>query len=125
MWLLSRAGHALLPPSGRSIMYYTLAIYSLTVYYGKMKTVNALRIRNQLGEVLEMLDSEHEPILIEKRKKIRAVLISYHDYQTRFMDKLADEERRKFISQIESHSAGSLIATDPMDTLRSLRGYVD
>lgn len=90
-----------------------------------MKTVNALKIRNQLGEVLEMLDSEHEPILIEKRKRIRAVLISYQDYQTRFMDKLADEERRKFLAQIRSHSAESLVATDSVDTLRSLRGYVD
>ncbi len=90
-----------------------------------MRTVNALRIRNQLGEVLEMLDSEHEPILIEKRRKIRAVLISYQDYQTRFMDKLADEQKRKFISQIRSHSAESLVATDSVDTLRSLRGYTD
>ena len=90
-----------------------------------MKAVNALRIRNRLGEVLDMLDSEGEPILIEKRRKIRAVLISYEDFQTRFLDKLADKEKEMFISQVASHAAKSLTERDPLDTLRSLRGYQD
>jgi prevent-host-death family protein len=90
-----------------------------------MKTVNALKIRNQLGEVLDMLDTDESPILIEKRKKIRAVLISYDDFRTRFVDKLAEEEKRRFVAQISSHAAPSLIGEDPLQTLRSLRGYED
>ena len=90
-----------------------------------MNTVNALKIRNQFGEVLEMLDTTKEPILIEKRKKIRAVLISYEDLQTRFIDLQAEEEKQKFLSRIKSHRADSLIDVDPVITLRRLRGYID
>jgi len=45
-----------------------------------MRRVNALTVRNKLGEVLDMLDAEHEPIMISKGKKLRAVLISYEDF---------------------------------------------
>ena len=88
-----------------------------------MRTVNALKIRNQLGEVLQMLEEENAPILIEKRKKIRAVLISYDDFVSRFVDKLAQEERDRFVSRVHDHAAPSVAAEDPLDTLRALRGY--
>ncbi|MDA3939432.1 MAG: type II toxin-antitoxin system Phd/YefM family antitoxin [Spirochaetia bacterium] len=90
-----------------------------------MTTVNALKIRNQLGEVLDLLDKDKDPILITKSKKIRAVLIRYEDFQTRFLDKQADEEKEKFIRQVKSHSAPSLIPEDPLVTLRRLRGHED
>jgi hypothetical protein len=90
-----------------------------------MNTVNALKIRNQFGEVLDLLDKEKEPILITKSKKIRAVLIRYEDFQTRFLDKQAEEEKKQFIEQIKSHVAPSLIPEDPVVTLRKLRGYED
>lgn len=90
-----------------------------------MNTVNALKIRNQFGEVLDLLDKEKEPILITKSKKIRAVLIRYEDFQTRFLDKQAEEERELFYKQIKSHVAPSLIPEDSVITLRKLRGYTD
>ena len=90
-----------------------------------MNTVNALKIRNQFGEVLELLDKEKDPILITKSKKIRAVLIRYEDFQTRFLDKQVEEEKELFYKQIKSHAAPSLIKEDPMVTLRKLRGYED
>ncbi len=90
-----------------------------------MTTVNALKIRNQLGEVLELLDKEKDPILITKGKKIRAVLIRYEDFQTRFLDKQADEEKTRFYNQVKSHVAPSIISEDPVETLRKLRGYED
>jgi prevent-host-death family protein len=90
-----------------------------------MTTVNALKIRNQFGEVLEMLDQGKDPILIEKRKKVRAVLISYEDYRTRFLDKLADEEKENFLKQVRGQVHPSLSDEDPVVFLRKLRGYED
>jgi hypothetical protein len=88
-----------------------------------MKKVNALKVRNQFGEVLEMLEAEGEPILIEKKKEVRAVLISYEDFQTRFIDKQAEEEKRKFFDQIRSHAAPSITEETSLSTLRRFRGY--
>jgi hypothetical protein len=88
-----------------------------------MLTVNALKIRNQFGEVLQLLESSREPILIEKKKQVKAVLISYEDFLNRFIDKQAEEEKERFIQNVRSHKAPSLIAEDPTVTLRRLRGY--
>ncbi|OPX37882.1 MAG: hypothetical protein B1H11_05300 [Desulfobacteraceae bacterium 4484_190.1] len=40
-----------------------------------MKTVNALKIRNNLGEVLDMLARTSEPVFVSKGREIKAVLI--------------------------------------------------
>jgi len=53
-------------------------------------------IRNQFGKVLELLDKDKDPILITKSKKVRAVLIRYEDFKTRFLDKQAEEEQELF-----------------------------
>ena len=90
-----------------------------------MNTVNALKIRNRFGEVLDLLDREKKPILITKSKKIRAVLICYEDFQTRFLDKQAEEKKENFLKQVESHTAPSLVPEDSVDVLRKLRGYAD
>ena len=90
-----------------------------------MNTVNALKVRNQFGEVLDLLDNKKEPILITKNKKVRAVLICYEDFKIRFLDKQAEEEKEKFLKQVESHVASSLIPEDSVETLRKLRGYTD
>ena len=49
-----------------------------------MKTVNALRIRNNLGEILDMLNKTGEPILVSKVREIRAVLITPEQFKKRF-----------------------------------------
>ena len=49
-----------------------------------MKTVNALKIRNNLGEVLELLTKTGEPILISKGREVRAVLITPEQFEKRF-----------------------------------------
>ncbi len=48
-----------------------------------MNKVNALKIRQNLGQVLDLLDAEG-PILIEKNRTPRAVLISLEDYKQKF-----------------------------------------
>lgn len=90
-----------------------------------MTKVNALKIRNQFGEVLDLLEKEKEPVLIEKRKQIRAVLISYEDFKNRFIDKQAEEEKKRFIEQIRSHTEPSVIEETSIQTLRRLRGYTE
>lgn len=90
-----------------------------------MTTVNALKLRNQLGEVLEELDREKEPILVSKQKKIRAVLIPYEEFQKRFIDKQAEEERRKLLESIRSHRVDAPEGFDSVAVLRRLRGYDD
>lgn len=72
-----------------------------------------------------MLDRDKDPILITKSKKVRAVLIRYEDFKTRFLDKQAEEERIQFYNQIKSHVAPSLIPEDSVVTLRKLRGHED
>ena len=72
-----------------------------------------------------MLEKGREPILIEKKKKIKAVLISYEDYLNRFIDKQAEEEKKKFIATILSHRERATIPRSPLETLRRLRVYSD
>jgi len=89
-----------------------------------MRTINALTVRNKFGQVLEMLDSDQEPIVISKGKKPRAVLISYQDYLLRYIDKQAEAEKAAFLKQAAEwrEQAGEQPA-DPIETLRTLRGY--
>ena len=62
-----------------------------------MKTVNALKLRQQLGSVLRSLETSGQPVLIERNSRPAAVLISLEDYQRRFVDREADEKRKKMV----------------------------
>lgn len=59
----------------------------------KMKTVNALKIRNHLGEILEELNKTGNPILVSKGRKVQAVLITPEQFKRRFLDYQAEEEK--------------------------------
>jgi len=65
-----------------------------------MKTVNALKLRQQLGSVLRALQESGRPILIERNSKPAAVMISLEDYQKRFVDRQADEKRKEMVEAI-------------------------
>jgi len=88
-----------------------------------MKTVNALKIRNNLGEVLEMLARTSEPILISKGKEIKAVLITPEQFKKRFLDYQAEEQKKQLLEIIEGMKADSLETKDSVEVLRELRGY--
>jgi hypothetical protein len=89
-----------------------------------MKKINALMVRNKFGQVLDMLDADHEPILISKGRKLRAVLISYEDFLLRFIDKQAEEDKKAFIEQaVVWRNQAGIQSSDAIQTLRSLRGY--
>ncbi|MDO9530111.1 MAG: type II toxin-antitoxin system Phd/YefM family antitoxin [Syntrophales bacterium] len=88
-----------------------------------MKTVNALKIRNNLGEVLEMLARTSEPILISKGKEIKAVLITPEQFKKRFLDYQAEEQKKQLLEIIEGMKADSLEVKNSVQVLRELRGY--
>ena len=88
-----------------------------------MKTVNALKIRNNLGEVLEQLTKTGEPILVSKGRQIKAVLITPEQFQKRFLDYQAEEKKKELLETIHSLRADSLEAKSSVDVLRELRGY--
>ncbi len=60
--------------------------------------VNALKIRNEFGRVLESLKESGKPIIIEKNRIPVAVLISLEDFQNRFIDYRETEKKKEIIS---------------------------
>ena len=88
-----------------------------------MKTVNALKIRNNLGEVLDTLTKTGEPVLVSKGRQIKAVLITPEQFQKRFLDYQAEEQKRQLLGTIESLKADSIGTKDSVEVRRELRGY--
>lgn len=88
-----------------------------------MKTVNALKIRNHLGEVLSLLDKTGEPVLVSKGKEIRAVLITTEQFQRRFLDYQADEKKQELLAAMNKLKEKRLGKRSSISVLRELRGY--
>lgn len=88
-----------------------------------METVNALKVRNNLGEILDRLNKKGEPILISKGKKIRAVLVTPEQFERRFLDVKAEEEKKRFLEAIEGLRKNRKGSVTSIDLLRELRGY--
>jgi len=88
-----------------------------------MEQVNALKLRNNLGEILDRLEDKGEPILVSKGRIIRAVLVTPEQFEKRFLDWQADEQRKRFmdnVAQLKKKKKGRL---DSLTVLRQLRGY--
>ena len=88
-----------------------------------MEEVNALKIRNNLGKILDRLNKSGEPILISKNRKIRAVLVTPEQFERRFLDWQAQGERRRFLAamkQLKKSRKGNITT---LAVLRKLRGY--
>ena len=88
-----------------------------------MDTVNALKLRNNLGAILDQLTETGEPILVSKERKIRAVLITPEQYEKRFVDWQAKKEKEKFLDDIKSLKNKRIGKKDSVSVLRQLRGY--
>lgn len=58
-----------------------------------MKRVNALEVRRAFGKILDQLERSGEPILVEKGRAPRAVLVPLRLFRERFVDKTIHEER--------------------------------
>jgi prevent-host-death family protein len=87
-----------------------------------MRSVNALLVRNRLGEVLDELARTGEPVIVTKGRTPRAVLITMEDYRRRFVDQQTEERRRELIERVRSVRAPRVGAVDSLALLRELRG---
>jgi prevent-host-death family protein len=88
-----------------------------------MEKVNALKLRNNLGEILDRLTKTGEPVLISKGRETRAVLITPEDFERRFLDVKAKEEKDRLISLFKSLRRMRKGDADSLKILRQLRGY--
>ena len=88
-----------------------------------MEEVNALKIRNNLGEILDRLSKTGEPIFVSKGRKIRAVLVTPEQFEKRFLDRQVEEERKKFLEAVKRLRKVKKSKDDSLSILRQLRGY--
>ena len=88
-----------------------------------MKTVNALKIRNHLGEIIDLLHQTGEPILVSKGRKIRAVLITPEQFERRFLDYQTEEKKKKMLETISDLKDRRQGEKNSLEILRELRGY--
>ena len=86
-----------------------------------MRSINALRLRHSLGEVLKLLQKSGAPILVQRGKQPIAVLISLKDYQERFVDREADERRRAAVTRLKSLRFTPPTGKTTLDLIRELR----
>ena len=86
-----------------------------------MKSVNALELRQALGRILRALEKEGKPVFIERRGEPAAVLISLKDYRERFVDRMADEERRAVVDRIRELQFAKAGKKTTLDLLRDVR----
>jgi prevent-host-death family protein len=88
-----------------------------------MYKTNALELRRALGKVLQRLERDGAPILIEKARRPTAVLISLRDYQERFADAAAAGERERLAEEILALKRRARPSRRrSVDILRELRG---
>lgn len=88
-----------------------------------MEEVNALKIRNNLGEILERLNDKGEPILISKGRKIRAVLVTPEQFEKRFPDWQTKDEKTRFLDPVKRLRKRKRGTLNSLSILRQLRGY--
>lgn len=87
-----------------------------------MRNVNALEVRNRLGAILDDIERTGEPVIVNKGRRPRAVLISIQDYQRRFIDRQTEEYRQALLEKVRAARAPSIGGEDVVTTLRELRG---
>ncbi len=88
-----------------------------------MEEVNALKIRNNLGEILDRLNDKGEPILISKGRKIRAVLVTPEQFEKRFLDYKSREDKEKLLDSLKRLRKKKKGKQSSLSLLRKLRGY--
>jgi PHD/YefM family antitoxin component YafN of YafNO toxin-antitoxin module len=88
-----------------------------------MERVNALKLRNNLGEILDRLTAKGDPILISKGRKVRAVLVTPEDFERRFLDVKAQEEKDRLLDLFRSLRKRKKESIQSLKVLRQLRGY--
>jgi PHD/YefM family antitoxin component YafN of YafNO toxin-antitoxin module len=88
-----------------------------------MEEVNALKVRNNLGEILDRLNEKGEPILISKGREIRAVLVTPEQFKERFLDWQTEQEKKRLLERVAGLREKREGKLDSLTVLRRLRGY--
>jgi PHD/YefM family antitoxin component YafN of YafNO toxin-antitoxin module len=88
-----------------------------------MEEVNALALRNRLGEILDRLEKKEEPILISKGRKIKAVLVTPAQFERRFLDWQTEDKKKKFLTAILKLRKKRRGTETSLSVLRTIRGY--
>ena len=88
-----------------------------------MEEINALKLRNHLGEILDLLKEKGEPIIVKKGREIRAVLVTPEQFERRFLDWQAEEQRKRFLDDVAKLKKKKKGSMDSLTVLRRLRGY--
>jgi len=88
-----------------------------------MKEINALKLRNNLGKILDQLNKTGEPLLISKGGKAKAVLITPEQFEKRFLDYQAEEKKKEMLEKILALRADRIGDKDSVAILRELRGH--
>ena len=88
-----------------------------------MKEVNALTLRNRLGEILEQLRKTGEPVVVSKGRKARAVMITPEQFEQRFLVYQAEEKKRELLAKIKASRSARIGRKTSVEVLRELRGY--
>ena len=88
-----------------------------------VKRVNALKVRRGFGAILDQLERSGEPILVEKGREPRAVLVPLRLFRERFVDKTIHEERLLLERWFAERQRNRSRKGPPAETLvRLLRG---
>jgi len=88
-----------------------------------MEEVNALTLRNRLGEILDRLEKKEEPILISKGRKIKAVLVTPAQFERRFLDWQTEDKKKKLLTAILKLRKKRRGTETSLSVLRTIRGY--
>lgn len=88
-----------------------------------MEEVNALTLRNRLGEILDRLEKKEEPILISKGRKIKAVLVTPEQFERRFLDWQAEDKKKKILTSMRRLRKKRKGTENSLSVLRAIRGY--
>ncbi|MFQ5484500.1 MAG: type II toxin-antitoxin system Phd/YefM family antitoxin [Desulfobacterales bacterium] len=88
-----------------------------------MEKVNALQIRNNLGQILDRLNKKGEPILISRARKVKAVLITPEQFENRFLDWQSKDEKKRLLNAVKMLRKKKIGNLTSLSVLRELRGY--
>jgi PHD/YefM family antitoxin component YafN of YafNO toxin-antitoxin module len=81
--------------------------------------VTALELRHRLGAILDRMDRDQEPVIVEKDRKPRAVLLPLALYRERFLDLQERELRDQLVRDLREGARPAV--RDTVAELRRLR----
>ena len=88
-----------------------------------MEEIDVIKLRNNLGEILDRQQDKGESIMISKGRKIRAVLVTPEQFERRFLDWQAAEQQKCFLETVAGLKKKKNSRLNSLTILRQLRGY--